>query len=384
MSYARARLWLGISCVGTIVVVSLLMLLFRIPLRLLSTDHSDLGTNIGLLAGVLFAYAFLSGPFDFFGGYILPKEYGKSTVCLPVFLRGWLRGVLMHSLALMGVALTLLYAARAGGFPLFLGAFAGINLLLLILQPLLAALLGGIRYEQSGTEPAASHLDRSSGLKRPRMQFAADINPYFTGGIAGLPGLERSILPERWREEFSLEELEIVSLRRTGVVQNGSRTRGILLAVGWNTLGFCLAALLTGSLASVAGLVTFSLWFTLWNFLGLLVLPVPSQHGVFGGDAFAMQQGARRPSLETLLRKLDRDQDDEYARSQSVETYFHPLPSVERRLAQLDTGQTSPQVGAWQGARMAIYLSWAGIGLLSRAVHCNCGRPDVWVFLPSD
>ena len=381
MSYARARLWLGISCVGTIVVVSLLMLLFRIPLRLLSTGLSDLGTNIGLLASVLFAYVFLSGPFDFFGGYILPKEYGRSTVRLPVFLRGWLRGVLLHSLALMCVALTLIYAARAGGFPLFLGAFAGINILLLSLQPLLAALLGGIRYETSGLEPP---LSKPSGLKRPRMQFAVDINPYFTGGIAGLPGRERCILPERWREAFSFEELEIVSLRKTGIVQNGSRTRGLLLALGWNTVGFCLAALLTGSVASVAGLVTFSLWFTLWNFLGLLVLPVPSQRGVFGGDAFAMQQGARRLSLETLLRKLDRDQDDEYARSQSVETYFHPLPSVERRLAQLDTGHASPQVGAWHGARMAIYLSWAGVGLLSRAVHCNCGRPDVWVFLPSD
>jgi len=39
---------------------------------------------------------------------------------------------------------------------------------------------------------------------------------------------------------------------------------------------------------------------------------------------------------------------------------------------------------AWHAARTALYLSWAGVGLLGRAVHCNLGRPEVWVFLPSD
>jgi hypothetical protein len=33
---------------------------------------------------------------------------------------------------------------------------------------------------------------------------------------------------------------------------------------------------------------------------------------------------------------------------------------------------------------MMLYLSWAGIGGLSRAVHCNVGRPPLWVLLPGD
>ncbi len=31
-----------------------------------------------------------------------------------------------------------------------------------------------------------------------------------------------------------------------------------------------------------------------------------------------------------------------------------------------------------------LFLSWAGLGGLARAVHCNIGRPSVWVMLPGD
>ncbi len=198
-----------------------------------------------------------------------------------------------------------------------------------------------------------------------------------------MPGFEVILLPERWLDGLTQAQVEAVLIRRMGVVHIGARTRGLLLAIGWNTLGASLAYFLSGGIASVAGLVTFGLWFTLWNFLGLLLLPTPSQRGVFSGDAFALKNGAEMTTLGSLLQTLDRDQDDEPARSRGVETYFHPLPSVERRMALLTAGGTQ-EIGAWHSARMAIYLSWAGISFLSRAVHCNCGRPDVWVFLPSD
>lgn len=382
MSYARARLWLGIGCVGTIVVVSALMLLFHVPARLLSGERVGMSAEIGPLAGVLFAYAFLSGPFDFFGGYILPKEYGRTAVRFPAFLRGWLRGTLIHSLVLLVVALLLLKAAQAGGFPLLAGAFLAVTLVLLATQSTLALALGGFRFRRFGAAPEAWRAGAAE-RKMPQIIFAESDASYFTGGIAGLPGLERVIVPERWQREFSAEEAAAIRLRRTGILDNGSRWRGLALAIGWNFAGFCLACLLSGGGASVAGLVTGSLWFTLWSFLGLLLLPPPSQRGVFSGDAFALRQGAAAQTLETVIQRLDRDQDDEPARERGIETYFHPIPSVERRLALLDAGG-SRAVGCWHGARMAIYLSWAGVSFLSRAVHCNCGRPDVWVFLPCD
>jgi hypothetical protein len=41
-----------------------------------------------------------------------------------------------------------------------------------------------------------------------------------------------------------------------------------------------------------------------------------------------------------------------------------------------------PRLGAWHAARTTLFLSWAGFGLLSRAVHCNSGRPEPWALPP--
>jgi hypothetical protein len=35
-------------------------------------------------------------------------------------------------------------------------------------------------------------------------------------------------------------------------------------------------------------------------------------------------------------------------------------------------------------ARTALPMSWCCLGLLGRAVHCNAGRPELWVLLPTD
>jgi hypothetical protein len=77
MSYARARLYLGTSCVGMWVVLSVVALAFGLPAKLLST--SPAWGDEGQLIGVVFVYACLSGAFDLFGGYLLPKEYGRVT-----------------------------------------------------------------------------------------------------------------------------------------------------------------------------------------------------------------------------------------------------------------------------------------------------------------
>jgi hypothetical protein len=364
MSYARARLWLGITGVGTLVTLAALLLLFQLPQRFLFTQPAAFFTELQQLFFVFVAYVAISAPFDFFGGFVLPNEFGRSQERFSAFFPRWLRGVVLHSGLLLAFGLVLLQAARLGGTILALGVFCGLQLALLLLQPLLAALLGGLRY---------------TGADKTRLVGGGH---YLTGAITGLPGQERVLIPAHWQETLTPEQCQVVLLRKLGTVQTGARTRGLLLAFGWNLAGFCLALALTGGLGSVGQLVTVSLWFTLWSFLGALLLPAPSQRGIFEADQYALENGASRAALESVIRQLDTLQDDEPARSEWVERIFHPLPSVERRLQRL--GSPSTGYGAWHGARMALYFSWAGLSLLSRAVHCNAGRPDVWVFLPSD
>jgi hypothetical protein len=82
--------------------------------------------------------------------------------------------------------------------------------------------------------------------------------------------------------------------------------------------------------------------------------------------------------METLDRRLD----GEPLRPRGIEAIFHPVPSVTSRRERLNAASSGR--GAYQAARMALPLSWACLGLLGRAVHCNCGRPALWVMLPGD
>jgi hypothetical protein len=85
--------------------------------------------------------------------------------------------------------------------------------------------------------------------------------------------------------------------------------------------------------------------------------------------------------MEMAITALDDLQDRERNRPPWVEAIFHPVPSVTQRLR----GPHSLGLnGFWDAARTSVFLSAAGLGLLGRAVHCNCGRPALWVFLPGD
>lgn len=130
------------------------------------------------------------------------------------------------------------------------------------------------------------------------------------------------------------------------------------------------------------------MWFSLWSFLGLLTLPTLSRRGVIEVDERARAEGCPSETIRSTTHLLDELQDGEHElqdgepdRPSVVETVFHLIPSVRSRL---EVPRTHGVVGFWDAARTAIYLSLAGLGLLGRAVHCNCGRPSLWAFLPTD
>lgn len=368
MSYARARLYLGTSCVGLWVVISSVALLFDLPGRVLSVSRTPAWADAAQLAAVIFVYAAIQGAFDLFGGFFLPKEYGRYAPRLGAFLLHWFRGAALHGAFLLAIGLLLLTAARLGGFWAALAVFVLLNAGLVAAQVALARLIGGMGVARRGDVLL---------LRSPY--------PHLTGGVAGL-GREAIVLPEAWAERFGSAAFGLLTARRRALLARGSRRAGLAAAFSWNLLGFALAYTAAGGTESVAGLVSFSFWSTLWAFLGVLVLPTVSRRAVFQADALALSGGGAGEGdaerLGGLIRALDKDQDDEAGRDPAVETIFHPVPSSTRRLARL--GTPPPRLAAWHVARAALYLSWANLSWLSRAVHCNVGRPEVWVFLPSD
>lgn len=383
MTYARARLWLGISSVGTITLAAALALAFELP-RWLPAEHGLLDDLRGLLF-VLLAYVAISAPFDWVGGFVLPRRFGRSHDTTGRFFRGWLVGVAAQTLVMVLCGAVLLLLSRRFGAPGGIFGFVALSIGLLAFQFPLARIVGRFGYRRGGIDLPGAPTNRAHGRD---VVMAGARDEGFVGGLVGLPGHERLVLPEAWLSALGPDELSIQLARRHAALATGSRLRGLILALAWNLVGFILSARLTGSdTATLSGLVTTALGFTLWSFVGLLLLPTPSRAGVFEIDHSVGTQGFSPSAVERLLRTLDARQDGELDRPAGVEVIFHPVPALGSRIAALRNlggHRGMSGTGCWHAARMALPLSWVGLGFLSRAVHCNCGRPELWVLLPGD
>jgi uncharacterized membrane protein len=376
MTYARARLWLGIGCVGTVVLLAAAALATDAPARLLPTTPSSTAVELRALAAFVAAYVLLQLPFDLLGGRVLPRRFGRRHMATPSFAGHLLRGVAVHGLLLLGALLLVHHGARRLGAPGAVGVVGATAVALLAARTAIARAVGGVRTHDGGpgdTDPLA-------------VRAAESIDEGFTGGVLGVLRPRGVVVPGRWARDLGDAGLDLVVRRRAVAVRTGAWWRGRAAALAFVLAGASLAAVQVGAVASgtVAGTVAFSLWFTLWSFLGLLVLPAPSRAAVLHVDralARDLPDAATRAAATDALRRLDRLADDEPERAAGIEAVFHPIPSLARR-----TDGDAPAPGApawWDAARTAVYLGTGAGGLLGRAVHCNCGRPALWVFLPS-
>lgn len=360
MTYARARLFLGITTVGSMVTLCVLALSLRLPQQFFSmspTNIADTAKGLTLIFGL---YAALALPFDFIGGYLLERIFQRDVPQLGNFGYRLVRGIIGQGCVYVACGLALIAMhARLGNIGVFV-MFAALQLTLIVCQLPLAMFVGGLKRSQDGL----------SGQ-----------GPYGTGGITGILGSETVVLPMHWKPILSNKLLNVMESRRSYAIASGLRRNGVLLALAWNIGGFAISVLLAGGTGSVASLLSTSLYFSLTSFVGLLVLPKPSQNAVLQTDAGVINNG-NRDNLVAAIRALASIQDDEDTRHSAVQLIFHPIPSVSLRTSMSTSG--TRQFAAWNAARLAIFLSWAGLSFVSRAVHCNVGRPDVWVLLPCD
>jgi hypothetical protein len=372
MTYARARLWLGISGVGVFVILSALTLILLMPHTWFPYSGGPFYADWAAFWVLYLSYALISLPLDIIGGHRLPCVFGRLCFPIPVFLMKWTRGVFVQGFIMTGSAMLLLTAGRNAGRAGAIAAFIGLEFALLLFMNPIARLSGGLSLVRG----------KDFGSSR-RESILSGLDPSFSGGFSGFPGAESIVLPEHWTHTLAPDQIAAQLRRREGILSSGAHLRGMLVAIAWNSSGFALCTLLPGAgVSTVAELVTSIAAFALWSFLGLLVLPSLSRPAVLEADAYALASGVPYETLTRTLVDIDRFQEDEPNRSLRLERIFYPIPSVEARLHALR--HPSPAFGAWNAARLALFLSWAGFGVLSRAVHCNSGRPELWVMLPTD
>ncbi|MEM9881430.1 MAG: hypothetical protein AAF800_00750 [Planctomycetota bacterium] len=364
-AYGRARLWLGMTNVGFWVATSSAALAFGLPHEVFANGGGS------TLAGFVLTYAVIQSPFDWLGGYVLPRRHGRDHPPLGRYTAIWLRGVATHGLTFWLIAGGLWAASAYGGrIGLVAAAFVGV-LVLLALRPRLARLTARFRVEKETDDSALP------------LEVWRSEDEGFTGGVAGWPHASHVVLPERWRDTLGDAGFAAARRRRELAVNSGAWVGGRVTAGVFSLAGFVASAALVRpeSLGHAAGVIEFGLWFTLWSFLGLLTLPTVSRRAVAALDRLERETDPNDADRGARFRGLDALQDDEPSRPRLIEMIFHPLPGVASRL---DHSGGPRRPGGWDAARTNVFLGWAGLSLLTRAVHCNCGRPALWVFLPTD
>lgn len=374
-TYARARLWTGIAGVGVVVVLTLILLLTDAPRRLLEGRGGTALADGRLLASMLALSALVILPFDVLGGLVLPRRFGRPAPRALTFVVGWLRGVLVLLVLSTASGTLVLAAGHAGGRLPALVVFVAITVLMVVLQEPIARLVGGLRRVPT---------DRLEdlGVDARGVVVLGGTDRGFTGGISGPSAT--LVLPGHWLHALDPRALTLLIERRRRIRRSGAWRRTLVLAIVWNAIGFLLASYLPNAgVSTLSQFVATTLGFTLWTFFGLLLLPTPSRRATLAADAFVAEDEALREQWVQAIQLLDQLQDDEPVRSPGFESVFHPVPSVRGRVRALDEPHARAP-GAWNLARTALYLSHVGLSQLPRVVHCNVGRTELWVYLPTD
>lgn len=382
MTYARSRLWLGITSVGTIVCVCTWLLVSGLIPQVFPTATDWGVSDLWFIAAFVGGILLIAFPFDVIGGYILPNRYARQDIALREFIGSWFIGVTLQATLYIASGLAILAVGRMGGLWAVVALLPVCFLIYVFVQGSLIRLLtpGYLTHSSFRLQEVEETL-KAWGLRQWPIKVIRNTDVGFTGGICGLPAREKIVIPYSWLEKLSPNQLAVAIARRAIAIQSGSRNLGLVLASLWILFGFAFSASLPGAgVETVAELIATCCWFTLWTFFGLLILPTVSRTATYRIDKLALEHGVPKSLLTSTLTALDRLQDDEPQRPTAVETIFHPVPSISNRI----TTRDDSSLGAWNLVRTVLFLSWCCMGLLSRAVHCNAGRPELWVMLPTD
>ncbi|MEM6801227.1 MAG: hypothetical protein AAF696_07470 [Bacteroidota bacterium] len=318
----------------------------------------------------LLGWFVISFPFDIVGGYMLPTRYGRSIDSFGEWLGKWIRAAGIQLIYFGLNAWALLGVAELLGIWGGIGWFAFQMILLGNLQVWVAR--------------AIAHFPDKPENDRGRLVLYLDnSDKAFTGGIGGLPGNEVLVMPKYWKDKFSEDLLKLLLSRRHGAIQSKSHGRGFLLAFLWNLILFTLAAFLGGLEASTFESLFWTIcWFSLFSLLSLLgPLIFMSRKGVFEMDRWVYYKGGDADILRESFEKTYQLRDLPDAK-RAMASLTQPLPDRDERLKNMQTQQEIK--GAWNAAYLSVFLSWAGVNLLSRSLPVLVGRPEIWVLLPCD
>src|SRR6056297_3218214 len=112
-SFAQARLWLGISCVGATTLLAAFFLVIDLPRSIFRSEVDWSVQDLSDLAVLFVAWTMFLLPFDVYGGFLLPRIYQRPQ--FEANWRLWSKGVVLQGLLFVSTALAFLWVGRRFG-----------------------------------------------------------------------------------------------------------------------------------------------------------------------------------------------------------------------------------------------------------------------------
>ena len=254
MTYARARLWLGICGVGSLVTICTVALVMGLPARWLSESTTFGATDLTQLSALAVLFILWLAPFDFLGGYRLPKSFLKSQESFGRWLLSYFRAALGQSLLFVAFAWLILVFGR------WVGLRGAISMVVLAIGFCFILRNQSMRFRRVESPSGSNKLLDCLTLIQSWQIFVPNIivvrhrDVGFTGGIIGFGNGATIVIPQAWIETMSRAELATVIARRAIAFNSGSYYRGLAFAGVWNLLGFrhSLAGRASGAAYSAA------------------------------------------------------------------------------------------------------------------------------------
>ena len=347
------RLSLGIINVGFWFLISLLVLTnkdyFNENLR---TENPFLITNIYI------TYIALQFVFDWVGARLFNNNAFNA-----VWFIQWLVGTLFQ----FGIWLCLFYLISSFSFKG--GLFFSVLIVLLILpflQGPFAVLINLNRYSKEKNDKYNENL---LIINTNEKSFTGDVVYYFFRKINVISNAIRS------SDYYSIE-----SLRRSDSFNILLKTNSVLII--WNLLGVLIGEVfnLYESDKIELKVLYFASWMTVWSFLSLILLTRLSHNSVYACDAIAKNEN--KSLLIKWIKHFPDIVGENGHQNPLKQAVFYPIPSIKSRLDALKTNNIR-SINFGNLTRRNLFISWGVFNLSARSVHCNVGRPLLWVLPPS-
>jgi hypothetical protein len=384
-TFARRRLRLGITGVGASVVLSFALLIATlagaVPLtaewRVVKGPIGVPLTAAALALALFVGHAALLAVVEHTGG----RRAVRTTPSLGAWVSAWLRGVVVLG-SLMVVSTSAV--ATAGAIAGTVGAAAtscGIAFALLLMQAPLARLTAALTVSVPSEDVVATA--QQAGIDAVTLRVVDANDEAVVGGWMGW-GAHELWIPAWWTRAEHADLLLVQLHRRAAQRISRGRQRGWFRAALWPAIGVLLtASLMPYSWQDARLWLLLPALGTIWSFAAVVLLPSMSRPVVHYADALAARAVGTTRTMAAIAR-LDAAQDDEPERSPVVEVIFHPVPSVANRRRRLLADRVPPNGGGHQQTRLTLFASLAAGSVLGRMVHCNIGRPALWVAYPGD